>query len=256
MILLEPELTPYDLRWRMFGIDVRVHPMFWLFTAVLGWSWFRVGGLPYVLLWVGCVFVSILVHELGHVLVGRFFGSRGSIVLFSFGGLAIGSSNLPYRWQRVLVYLAGPGAQFLILGLLYLLWWPILRGVVGTNFAEMIQITLFMLWNINLFWPLLNLMPIWPLDGGQVTRELCEGASPTNGRRNSLLISMIAAILVLAQILMASNGRTLVPGLEWIGGGTITAIFFGLFAFQSYQLLQEENGRRRNWQDDRLPWER
>ena len=30
--------TPYDLRFRLLGIPVRVHPMFWLVSAVLGWQ--------------------------------------------------------------------------------------------------------------------------------------------------------------------------------------------------------------------------
>src|SRR5262249_7190 len=66
--------TQFDLHWRMFGIDVRVHPLFWLFSAVLGWG-FTGGRLDSLVVWVVVVFVSVLVHELGHVLTGRIFGS-------------------------------------------------------------------------------------------------------------------------------------------------------------------------------------
>ena len=38
MILLEPGHTPYDLHFRVFGIPVRVHPMFWLVAAIMGLS--------------------------------------------------------------------------------------------------------------------------------------------------------------------------------------------------------------------------
>src|SRR5438552_3023244 len=38
VFLLEPNETPYDLRFALFGIPIRVHPMFWLVSAVLGWS--------------------------------------------------------------------------------------------------------------------------------------------------------------------------------------------------------------------------
>src|SRR5207302_5403914 len=61
----------------------------------------------YLLIWIACTFVSILIHELGHVFMGRLFGSHGHIVLYSFGGLAIGSSALRSRWQRIAVYFAG-----------------------------------------------------------------------------------------------------------------------------------------------------
>lgn len=270
MLLMEPQPTPYDLRWRMFGIDIRVHPMFWLISALLGWTWYEVGangrqGLAFVALWVACVFVSILVHELGHVVAGIVFGSWGYVVLYGFGGLAVGSNDLRKRWQRIIVSLAGPGAQFLVL--LLPLW--LMRDVFGV-FGDRIEyrirwlerdplvIACEMFWFVNLFWPLLNLLPIWPLDGGMVTRELCEGTWREKGRRYSLIISMVVAIVLVVQILTSQRGNPgIIPWLsEWLRVGPLTALFFGLFAFQSYQLLQEESSRRRNWNDDRLPWDR
>ena len=90
-MLTEPNPTPWDLRWRMLGTNISVHPFFWVLSAMLGWGWFNDGGFRLLLVWVACVFVSILLHEFGHVLMGRLFGSRGQyIVLYSFGGLAIG----------------------------------------------------------------------------------------------------------------------------------------------------------------------
>ena len=103
----------------MFGTPVRIHPMFWFINVILGWDATMGrggGGVPSLLLWVGCVFVSILVHEFGHVLVGRLFGSHGYIVLYSMGGLAVGSNHLDRRWQRIAVSFAGPFAEFLLLG--------------------------------------------------------------------------------------------------------------------------------------------
>jgi hypothetical protein len=47
------------------------------------------------------MFISILVHELSHVLMGQAFGAYGHIVLYGFGGLAVGSNQLNVRWQRV-----------------------------------------------------------------------------------------------------------------------------------------------------------
>ena len=60
--------TPYDLRFRLLGIPVRVHPLFWVVMAVLGW---QDHNLPMVAVWVACVFVSILVHEYGHGLMAK-----------------------------------------------------------------------------------------------------------------------------------------------------------------------------------------
>jgi hypothetical protein len=93
----------------MFGIPIRVHPMFWLMSVILGYSTIQ-DGFEYLIIWVACVFVSILIHELGHVIMGRFFGADGHIVLYSFGGLAIGSNSLSSRGQRIAVSFAGRGS--------------------------------------------------------------------------------------------------------------------------------------------------
>jgi Zn-dependent protease len=247
-----PQPTQFDLHWRMFGIDVRVHPFFWLFSAVLGWSvWAARYGLLYLLLWVLCVFVSVLIHELGHVFVGRLFGSQGHILLYSFGGLAIGASNLRQRWQRVLVLFAGPFAQFIILALIVVAS-PALLSKLEDGGARMtsLRAVLEMLFLINLFWPIFNLLPIFPLDGGQISREVLEGVLGHRGVLFALGLSVGLSALLAVQMLF--------PFLPIpLGGGVFMAIFFALMAVSSYQLLQVEMNRRPRYydDDDRLPWE-
>src|SRR6516162_9943921 len=73
IILMEPERTPYDLNFSILGIPVRVHPWFWLVTALFGSSTLN-EGVSYLLLWILCVFFSILIHELGHVAAYALFG--------------------------------------------------------------------------------------------------------------------------------------------------------------------------------------
>ena len=199
MFLLEPAQTPYDLRFRLFGVAVRVHPMFWLVMAILGW-----GGGPHgegkffllgLLAWVAACFVSVLIHEMGHVFMGHLFGSDGYIVLYSFGGLAIGSNALSNGRRQALVSFAGPLAQFILLAIVVLvLWFGYFTPFVHEQLAERLSYYRFLLAVdltvpnavlarffhamifINLFWPLLNLLPVWPLDGGQIAREACVGA--------------------------------------------------------------------------------
>ncbi len=182
MLLVNPDPTPYDVRWTMFGIRVRVHPLHWIMSAVLGWS-LSYFGLEYVAIWIGCVFISILWHEMGHVLVGRFFGAPGHIVLYSMGGLAIGSSDLRKRWHRILVYLGGPLFQLALFGVL----WAIMRRPfshfipIWINSTDtMLEQTLLIMMFINFFWALFNLVPIFPLDGGQVLRDSLDGVSRKN----------------------------------------------------------------------------
>src|SRR5216683_2380234 len=119
-VFMEPAETSFDLRWRMFNIPVRVHPLFWIVGAALGWerSYVRFG-INALLVWMFAMFVSILIHELGHVFMGRVFGTDGHIVLHGFGGLAIGSNNLYNPWKRIAVSFAGPGAQLVLLALVW-----------------------------------------------------------------------------------------------------------------------------------------
>jgi stage IV sporulation protein FB len=60
------------IRFRAFGVPVRVEATFLATTVILGAS--RLSSAESFARWLGVVFVSILVHELGHALVGRRFG--------------------------------------------------------------------------------------------------------------------------------------------------------------------------------------
>lgn len=251
-MFFEPERTQFDLNFRLFGIAVRVHPFFWLLSAMFGWDSVK-EGFAYLLVWIGCVFVSVLIHEMGHVLMGRIFGTRGHIVLYSMGGIAIGSSNLTNRWQRIAVYFAGPLAQFLLLGVLLAVLFlslgeremsPLMAAVVNDLF-----------W-INLFWAALNLVPVLPLDGGQISREVFDWIMPGGqGLRTALGVSMVVAGVLAINSLAAYSGRPLIPFLPL--GGLYMAIFFALLALTSFQMMQQVPiDRPRRDEDDRLPWER
>jgi Zn-dependent protease len=261
VFLTEPERSDYDLRWHMFGIPVRVHPMFWVMSAILGLSAAVQRGVEYLLVWMACVFVSILVHELGHVFMGRFFGREGSIVLYSFGGLAIGSNALASRWQRIAVSFAGPLAGFLFLAFIFLTMrvvapetynlyaralMPIFatEGPVNAEVSPLVRAVIVDLFLINVFWGLLNLLPIWPLDGGQISRDFLGWLSPQKGDRLALGISLVVSGLLAVQALTAYYDRPLIPFL-WMVSGIFLAIMFALLAFGSFEQLQ---------QLDQKPW--
>lgn len=258
MFLLEPDRTPYDLRFRLFGTPVRIHPMFWAVSALLGWNWFTREGPLYLLLWIACVFFSILVHEMGHVVMGRIFGRDGHIVLYSFGGLAIGCSDLPRRWQRIAVSFAGPLAEFILFGVIYaIVRWGLpperAFNLLGDKGAEILLVVLYMLWVINLFWGILNLLPIWPLDGGKIARELLAGFMPSRGVEISLGLSGCLAGLLTIHALMSEAGRPFLPYVPPLG--LFSAFFFAGMCVASFQEMQAANERRRRWEsDDDLPW--
>ncbi|MBN1306114.1 MAG: site-2 protease family protein [Anaerolineales bacterium] len=243
--------TRYDLNFRVAGIPVRVHPLFWLVALLLG-SGSR--NLISVLVWVFAVFFSLLIHELGHALVMRRFGQSSRILLYFGGGLTIpeqvrwGSTWMsvsPTPVQEIFISLAGALSGFLFAAVLILgslaagggsiLGWLLgylpfpgfsLGSAFFTWFVHELVTTL--LW-INIFWGVINLMPVYPLDGGSIVRQIMLKVSPYDGVNKSLWISVIAGGL-LAMLSL------------WLLQSVFLAVLFGLLAFQSYRMLQGQPG--------------
>jgi stage IV sporulation protein FB len=253
-VFFEPAPTPYDLNFRLFGVHIRVQPWFWVMGAFLGWSILRSHGLAYLTLWIACVFVSVLVHEFGHVVAGWLFGSRGHIILYGMGGLAVGSTEVRHPWARILIYFAGPFAGLLLWGIVFL-------GdvfLVTENSPPFLQALTDYLFYINLVWSLLNLLPIWPLDGGRICREFLEWLLPDRGTTLALGISLVLAGLLAANALCIHLTKHALPVFDRIPlvrsfGSLYTAVLFGLLAYSSFQMLQLES-QRRKWHDDH--WDR
>lgn len=240
-----PPPTRYDLHFSIAGIPVRVHPLFWLIAVLLGYS----GDLLQMLIWVLVIFMSILVHELGHALAMRRYGQPSRIILHFAGGLTIpepvswgsGWANVALRPnQEIFISLAGPSAGFLLAALVavsvilsggsVLTNW--LFGVIPLPTLASVPfggrvLNLFVLMSlwVNIFWGLINLLPVYPLDGGNVARYLLLKVDPVDGVRKSLWVSVIAGGLV------AVTGLLLLRSI-------FMALLFGLLAFQSYQSLQ------------------
>lgn len=263
MFFQEPPRTQYDLNFQILGIPVRVHPFFWLLAALLGLgaSGDDSRGL---LIWIAVCFGSILVHEMGHALTIRYFGWRPHIVLYSFGGLAIYNPSLSpvQRGRRrvrnsggvqILISLAGPGAGFLlaffVLGLLAASGyqssfsflgrtWVIREGSLLPSLAAS-QLVVFLLY-VNIYWGILNLLPVYPLDGGQVSRELFL-ANSNDGIRQSLTLSFVTAASIAVFVLV-----------RW--GEFYLALMFGYLAYMNYTQLSGPfggtfggSGRYRPW---------
>ena len=252
--------TPYDLRFRLFGVNVRVHPMFWLISVLFNLDSVQNGRFAELGVWIVCLFVSILVHEMGHVLTGRLFGSYGDIVLYGMGGLAMGSTQgLTKRWQRILVLLMGPGAGFILFA-------AVLLGVLLADFRQLprlAQVAVFDLIGINLFWGVVNLLPVWPLDGGQISGLLFSAVRPRDGMRMSLQLSVVVGVAIALISLAQHFDRPMLP-FYVPALGIWTAILFGMLAFSSYQMLQqiprdpwhEERYERTSWERDSDEWRR
>ncbi len=212
--------TPYDINFSLFGIPIRVHPLFWAVSAVMGWS---AGNFKMTLMWVACVFVSILIHELGHALTAKSYGWPPSIVLYAFGGYA---SYFPSwgntTWRRIHVLLAGPGAGFVFFGLLFGL--QVLLSERGVTLAITARQVIRDLIYFNLVWGLFNLLPVYPLDGGQISHAFLSHWSPRSGGDLALQVSLVLAVAVAAFGLWSQQ--------MYLG------LLFGSLAFGNFQMLQ------------------
>ncbi|MCH8045495.1 MAG: site-2 protease family protein [Planctomycetes bacterium] len=233
----EPPPTQADLHFSLFGFPVRISPWFWGVSILMG---IRSGGPQELLTWVGVVFVSILVHELGHALAMRYFGWNARITLYAFGGMAAYESNSAMQQgqnsprSQILISLAGPAAGFVLAGLVvaaiyatnrsfYFFFTTIGQGPYLDN-PQLILLVRYMLF-VNVLWGLVNLLPVYPLDGGQVSRELFMLFNPRRGIVQSLWLSVIA------------SGAAAVFGLMLMES-LYVGLMFGFLAYSSYQTLQ------------------
>ena len=210
-MLFNVQPTEFDLRFSLFGIPVRVTPMFWLGSVILGWGAMEYGP-PFLLLWVVVCFVSILVHEMGHALVARWLGCHNvETALYLMGGVATyhpGRSHTPGK--EILISLAGPGAGFILWGLMeFVFAEPLLRFSMlklDQSATDLIFFGIHQWLYLNLWWGLVNLLPVWPLDGGQVCRSVCRSMSPYRGENIARSISIAVGGSVAAYFLY--TGKT------------------------------------------------
>ncbi|MGH8094049.1 MAG: M50 family metallopeptidase [Chthoniobacterales bacterium] len=158
--------------FRVAGIEVFLHWSWFLVAIYEVQIWRSIFSSPVwaALLYLG-LFVIVTMHEFGHALACRQVGGRADrIVLWPLGGIAF--VNPPQRAGAMLWSIAaGPLVNLFLL--------PILTFVLSTAGRAGWTITnhnayliLIWLWRINLFLLLFNLLPIYPLDGGQILRAV------------------------------------------------------------------------------------
>ena len=228
MWLSEPQPTPADFQFSIAGIPARVTGWFWVAAALLGWGVARgLAGdngrmlLIYLAVWVAVVFVSILIHELGHALMFACFGQPARIVLYHFGGLAV-PFGMPARqmqqpWRRLLVAAAGPLAQLLFISLVIIALiatgyqlppsgmvarlpligeWLAIAAERGQPLPGMAKLAVYHLLFVNIGWAVLNLLPVPPLDGGTIVLEGLRAAGVTAAVHIASLFGLLIAATI------------------------------------------------------------
>jgi membrane-associated protease RseP (regulator of RpoE activity) len=216
------------LSFRIARIPVQIAPSFFLTAVLLGG--FGTGDLDVgrTLAWSAVVLVSVLVHELGHAGAGLLFGLRPTIQLHAMGGTTSWTDPQPLSVvRRVAVSLAGPGAGFALAVLV------VAAGRAGGErvFASPLSAYAYgsLLW-VNVGWGLLNLLPILPLDGGNVLFQVLHAATGGRGDRPARIVSIVCATLG-ALLALAANQR-------------FTALLAVSFAALNWRALQDLSARR------------
>ena len=210
---------PGSLRLFEFaGIQVFLH-WSWFLVAIIQinarsntYSWWPWMAVEYVML-----FAIVTLHEFGHALACRQVGGRADrIVLWPLGGVAIvdpPSRPGAHLWSIA----AGPLVNLALLPVFVLL--TLVSAVLGVNEAApnlhtLLSAGIF----INLLLFLFNMLPIYPLDGGQILRSLLWYVI---GRARSLMAASLVGLIGVAALGLFAFAA----GALWIG---ILAVFAGL----------------------------
>ena len=234
---------------RLLGVPVRVH-LAWLLVAVLiGWS-LAMGSLPVVYaglsdrtyramaaIIIGGVGLSILLHELAHILVGRAMGvSVDRITLFVFGGVAELHEAPRSALSELGMALAGP---ILSVALSAILGFSAGAAQVA-GAPELVVGSLTFIATLNLITAIFNLLPAYPLDGGRAVRAGLWRLTGNLDRatRIATRLGQILALLIMAVGLGQAVGGALEGGL-W-------TILIGIFLqYAGLGARAEADARRR-----------
>jgi Zn-dependent protease len=189
---------------RIAGIPVYLDMFFVLIVVVFSHRYFTSGDSQIIsagLLIVAGLIGSILLHELAHAFVARLFKvAIRQIELTGLGGVIQFQSSLPRNaLPRVAIYLAGPAMNYgLYLGCLEL---ATMAAGAGKPLVVMVLLQLAL---INQMFAIFNLMPAFPLDGGQALDALLGRViSPIWGQR---IVGALGIVVALILALMAIQG--------------------------------------------------
>jgi len=212
-------MAPIHL-FTLAGVRVRTSLGFLLLLAYFGYLHQSAGPIG-ILLTVVTVILTLLIHEFGHAMIARHYGLQPHILLHGWGGLCF---HEPAREPRhdALIILGGPLTQIAFAGLVYVV--AELAGPITSPYLAYF-IHIFVLYSI--FWGLLNLIPIFPLDGGQLLRIGLQRFVKPQARAERLVFQI---------------GIGLSVGVAAIGFLVLSAPILGLFgvlwAFENNRYLQ------------------
>ena len=235
--------------FRFSGIRVRAHSaliIFILGELLLDWSYGY--NLENKIVSMSMLFSVILLHEFGHCFAARMVGGTAEeILLWPLGGLAF--PDCPRRpLARFWTVAGGPLVNVLICIISAIAVWLLVRHIPLDPFHPMKDLRVgwrtpaFYCWwlFVTSYWLLLfNLLPIFPLDGGQIVQTILW---PMMGYHRSMMVSCVIG--------MFGSGALALVGLIQIN---LFLILLGAWLFYTcfqQRLIQREMGPSEPWQTD------
>jgi Zn-dependent protease len=208
---------------KIFGIPVKIDPSFLFVCAVLAYS--RLSYPALLVEWLIVIFVSILIHELGHALMVRSFGLSPQIMLYSMGGLTSWREEKSISHAKhIAISLAGPLAGFIFGGMVYLSGEAAPDLFADRFGSQTYKDLLFVNWG----WGVFNLLPILPLDGGNVAYSIEQWVT----KKHSGVITRVISLLVSVGVGLWALS------IEWLWVVFLMALFAWNNGSALFQLLQ------------------
>ncbi|MCK4342599.1 MAG: site-2 protease family protein [Phycisphaerae bacterium] len=222
---------------RLFEINIRVHILFLFWIAFRLFDASRQGfHWQFELLFLSLLFGIVLIHELGHCFGARAVGGDAhDIMMWPLGGLAY--AHAPMRpWPQFVTVAAGPlvnvvfclisgGIVLGYTGLLELILLNPFGGIYLTTGYSWIE-CLWIFYQVNLLLLAFNLLPIYPLDGGQLFHAIIWP-----------FVGLQRASIIACQVGLVGCGLLAMWALSGQRGNMLLfiAIFGGLTCWQRYR---------------------
>lgn len=238
----------FDVNLTLLGFPLRIAWTFWLVVVLFSW---QMRGLEFILASMALIVVSIWVHEMGHALAARSCGQQvDEIILYALGGLCVYSGGWLSPRKDIWISFAGPAAGFALCAIS-----GVLLFTIGMQTSALVYFFLYNGFWMNLFINGMNLLPVFPLDGGQILKKYAAWKWNKDDLfvlRVSMITALFAAGVLIAGVIM----------LKWDAFGVI--VFLAL-AGNSWYLMYQMNrmgisslSMTGGGDDDepRQPWER
>lgn len=215
---------------RVAGIDLRVHVSF-LLVIVLGamqWGGFGARGAIFGAVLTLLTFASVTLHELGHSVVAQAFGIPvKDITLYPIGGVARLGKRPKTPGQELLIALAGPAVNVVLVVLLGALGWALFdrqtltESWINLRTEQPTVVTLFtMLILSNAVLAIFNLVPALPMDGGRVLRAVLSWfLGQEKATSISAVVARVLAVGLFALGLFANPMLVIIAMFVFAGAG-------------------------------------